>query len=921
MKNKFLILIVIFFSGCGQKGDFILIPSTKEKTTTIEKELEINYEEFVLDNGLRVVVHEDRKAPIIASNIWYHVGSMNEEEGKTGFAHLFEHLMFNGSENNDDEFFGPLQKVGATSYNGTTNTDRTNYYQTVPTTAIDLILWLESDRMGHLLGAIDQQKLDEQRGVVQNEKRQREGEPYGKAFDYITTNVFPKGHPYSWSVIGSMEDLNSATLEDVRNWFNKFYGPNNATIVLAGDIDAKTAREKIEKYFGHIPPGPPIERFESWIPKLSQNRKMVVEDRVPQARVYKTWPTPEWGNQDADWLEVASLILGEGATSRLYQRLVYEEQIATDAGTYAMADEIAGGFLIWATAKQGEDLVKINSIINEEVNLFIKEGPTTDELLRAKTNIRAGFIRTTERVTGKASILAENTVYGNSPDSYKVYLERVEGVTKEDLINVTSKWLAEPAFTLEILPYDQTLSSSDENLADRSQLPYPTNYPEAVFPEFQTSKLSNGLNLILVERNSIPLIQFSLQLNAGYAADQFGAPGRASLSMNVLDQGTTSRSANDISQELERLGASIEAGSNLDYSYVNLSSLKANLTSSLEIYSDIILNPNFSAEEIERQRQLMISRIRQEQATPSSMAQRVFPRLLFGEDHPYSLPMTGSGNESSVMGMTRSDLVEFHKTWFRPNNATLIVAGDTKMEEIKPQLEELFKNWSFADVPEKIINEVSLPEEANIFLIDKPGADQSYIFTGHIVPPKANNLEESLQAMNDSLGGSFTSRINMNLREDKGWSYGIRSVILETTNQRPFITYGSVQTDKTSEALSEMNLEIQAILGDKPITEEEVSSSKSRSTLSLPSRWETNRSIVNDLARMIRFNLPDDYWNLYEDLVNSINVESVNEATEEILSPSKLTWVIVGDLSLIESKIRELNLGNVSLIDTEGNEL
>jgi|TARA_B100001250_G_scaffold298520_1_gene260079 zinc protease len=919
MKNKFLIIIVIFFSGCGQKGDFILNPSPNKEMLPINTDLEISYEQFVLDNGLRVVVHEDRKAPIIATNIWYHVGSMNEEEGKTGFAHLFEHLMFNGSENNNDEFFGPLQKVGATSYNGTTNTDRTNYYQTVPTTAIDLILWLESDRMGHLLGAIDQEKLDEQRGVVQNEKRQREGQPYGKAFDYITTNVFPKGHPYSWSVIGSMEDLNSATLEDVQNWFNKYYGPNNATIVLAGDIDAKTAREKVEKYFGHIPPGPPIERFETWIPSLSHDRKMVVEDRVPQARIYRTWPSPEWGNPESDLLEVAGLILGEGTTSRLHQRLVYQEQIATDAGTYAMADEIAGGFLIWATAREGESLEKINSIIQEEIEIFLEKGPTSDELLRAKTNIRSDFIRTIERVTGKASVLAENTVYGNSPDSYKSSLERIEKATKEDLIYISNKWLSESSFTLEITPYDQKLISSNTDKADRSSLPYPEKYPEANFPKFETSQLNNGLNLILVERSSVPLIQFSLQFDAGYAADQFGKLGRTSLSMNLLDQGTINRNATEISTELERLGAVIEAGSNLDYSYVNLSALKNNLVPSLEIYSDIILNPSFSEEEIDRQKQLMLSKIRQEQSTPSSMAQRVFPKLLFGENHPYSLPMTGSGNENSIGEIKKLDLEGFHKTWLRPNNATLIIAGDISMEEIKPKLEELFTNWSTKEIPEKIISNVSLPEEANIYLIDRPGADQSYIFTGHIFPPKSNDLEESLQAMNDNLGGSFTSRINMNLREDKGWSYGIRSVILETTNQRPFITYGSVQTDKTSEALKEMDIEIQAILNDKPVTEEEVNSSKSRSTLSLPSRWETNRSIVNDIARMIRFNLPDNYWNEYENLVNSINVESVNEAAQKILSPDNLTWVIVGDLSLIENNIRNLNLGKVSLIDTEGN--
>src|SRR5688572_14410031 len=342
-------------------------------TAVVAQDPEIPFDEFYLDNGLRVIVHEDRKAPIVAVTVWYHVGSKNEAPGKTGFAHLFEHLMFNGSENHDDEYFRPLQEVGATGMNGTTDFDRTNYFQTVPTSAVDLALWLESDRMGHLLGAIDQDKLDEQRGVVQNEKRQGDNAPYGKVFETIVTNLFPPGHPYSWEVIGSMEDLNAATLDDVKTWFETYYGPNNATLVLAGDIDAAAAREKVERYFGDIAPGPPLTHRERWIPDAVPASRVVMQDRVPEARVYKVWLAPEWVDDESTYLQLADAVLTSGKTSRIYQRLVYEDQIATDAGGFAMINEIAGAYVVYATAAEGQDLQTVARALDEELARFLTE--------------------------------------------------------------------------------------------------------------------------------------------------------------------------------------------------------------------------------------------------------------------------------------------------------------------------------------------------------------------------------------------------------------------------------------------------------------------------------------------------------------------------------------------------------------------
>ena len=913
-----LTVVAASIAGCEGGGNDVDAIERSSELAIGDDDLDIPFEEFTLDNGLRVIVHEDRKAPIIATNLWYHVGSKNESPGKTGFAHLFEHLMFNGTENYNDEYFGPFQEVGATNMNGTTNTDRTNYYQTVPTTALDLALWMESDRMGHLLGAIDQDRLDEQRGVVQNEKRQGDNQPYGKAFDYITENLFPVGHPYSWPTIGSMEDLNAASLEDVREWFATYYGPNNATLVLAGDIDVATAREKTELYFGHIPPGPPLARLDTWIPTLTQERRMIVEERVSQARIYKTWPIPQWGDVESEWLALVDSILGNGRTSRFYQRLVYDEQVATDIGAFASSDEIAGGFVIWATAQPGQDLAEVERLLDEEVERFLEDGPSRDELARVVTETRAGFIRAIERVSGKASILIEGAVFGGRPDAYKDSLAIMDAARPDDLRDAARKWLSQPAFTLEIHPFSDSLTATTED-ADRSEPPYPASFPQAEFPELETGELSNGMRLVVATRDAVPVIHLSLQLNSGYAADQFSRPGTAGLTLDMLEEGTVSRDALQISEELAELGADLRIGANLDYAFISLSALTENLEPSLEIFGDVILHPTFPESGLERLKRLSIAAIQREKMSPISMALRVFPPLIYGPGHAYSLPMTGSGTEASVAALQRTDLVDFHATWFKPNNATMIVVGDTNLAKITPHLEALFAAWTPGDIPEKTISTVALPEHTRVFLIDRPGSEQSFIIAGHLMAPKSDQRELAIQALNFTFGGSFTSRINMNLREDKAWSYGVRSVIIDTMKQRPYFIYAPVQTDRTAASMLELDREFREIRSTRPVTAEEVNTSKRRDTLRLPGRWETARSVMNDIAEIVRFGLPKDYWQRYPDLVAAVNVAEVNDVARALLAPDRLTWVVVGDLDLIEADIRALNFGPVELMDADGN--
>ncbi len=740
------------------------------------RDIDIPYQKFVLDNGLTVIVHEDHKAPIVAVNVWYHVGSKNEKPGKTGFAHLFEHLMFGGSEHAKGRYIDALERIGATNLNGTTNSDRTNYFENVPTSALDYTLWMESDRMGHLLGALDQKTLDLQRGVVQNEKRQGENQPYGVTEELITKNTYPAGHPYSWTVIGEMADLDAASMKDVQDWFKTYYGPSNVVIVLAGDIDPKTAREKAEKYFGDIPAGPPVGHQEVWIAKMTGTHRQVVQDRVPQARLYKVWSVPQYGSADADYLGLASSCLSQGKTSRLYKRLVYDDQIATGASAFVDANEIGGQFYLMVTARPEKGLAQVEKAADEELARFLKDGPTADELERAKTQHEANFIRGIERIGGfggKSDRLAMNETFLRNPDAYKISFKRVREATAEDVKSAADHWLSDGVYVLEVHPFPQYKTAATG--ADRSKPPETGTPPELRLPKMQRAELSNGLKVILAERHEVPVVDFWMTVDAGYAADQFAAPGTASMAMALLSGGTSSRNALQISDQLALLGAQFRGYSHLDVSVAWLSALKSKLDPSLDLYADLILHPSFPESDFRLQQKQQLARIKLEENTPFSMALRVFPALIYGQGHPYGNPLTGTGTTESIAKMTREDLARFHQTWFRPNHATLIVVGDTTLAEMMPKLERLLAAWKAGETPRKQIKSVPLAAKSQVYLIDKPGALQSVIIAGSVAPPRANPQEIAIQAMNDGLGGTFASRLNLNLREDKHWSYGARS--------------------------------------------------------------------------------------------------------------------------------------------------
>ena len=884
--------------------------------------IEIPFTKYTLDNGLRLIVHQDTKAPVIAVNVWYHVGSKNEKPGKTGFAHLFEHLMFNGTEHYNDEYFGPFERVGATGMNGTTSNDRTNYFQVVPKNALDLALWMESDRMGHLLGVVDQERLDEQRGVVQNEKRQGENQPYGRVFNILFENLFPAGHPYSWPVIGSMEDLNAASLDDVRDWFREYYGAANAVLVLAGDVAPEYAKERVEHFFGHIPSGPALARQSEWIPALEGIHRHTMEDRVPQARLYKAWTGPRFGDPDANRLDLVAGILSEGKTSRLYKRMVYDERIASDVSAFAFPLEIAGIFGIVATALPGHSLGELDAVIEEEIARFLADGPTQDELDRMVTARRSSFIRGIERVGGfggKSDMLARNETFMGDPAFYRTTLARWEAATPDALTAAAQAWMQGGQFVLEVEPFPPTTVT--EAMADRSRLPDTGTPPDVGFEPFERFKLGNGLEVLLARRTAIPVVQLNLMVDAGYAADQFATPGTAQLTMSMLDEGTASRSALEISDELYRLGASLSSGSDLDTSYVSMSALKENLAPSLDLFADVILHPAFPQSDFNRVQQLQIVGIRQEKVQPRTLALRLFPRLLYGDGHAYSLPFTGSGDEASVAALTPQDLAAFHATWFKPGNATLIAVGDTTRDEIEPLLAERFGGWAAGDVPEKNLATVAHRDAPAVYLIDRPDSEQSVIIAGHLGPPRNNDAEMAISSMNQVLGGDFTARVNMNLREDKSWSYGAFTQFVSAEGQRPFLALAPVQTDKTSLAMGELKREIEEIRGERPPSSDEIAKVKDRRTLSLPGRWETASAVLGSIAEIVRFGLPDDYWDTYAASIRALTEDEIRQAAVDVVRPEALVWVVVGDRAKIEAGIRELGLGEIVLLDADGNEI
>jgi zinc protease len=889
-----------------------LLAAPEPKSTFDRSKFEIKHQKFVLDNGLTVLVHEDHSVPVVSVNVWYHVGSRNERRGKTGFAHLFEHFFFNGSQNYPHGFREAMDDLGANNRNGTTSSDRTNFFEDVPTSGLERTLYLEADRMGFLAGNISKEMLERERGVVQNEKRQGENQPYGRAYSRMFETMYPYSHPYSWSTIGSMEDLNAATLEDIKEWYATYYGPSNAVLVLAGDVTVERAKELVTKYFNGIPPGPALASTEEWIPKLDRNIRDEMKDRVPQTRVYRAWHAPAWRDRRLLAMRLAAEVLSGSKSARLDRRLVYEKELVTSVGAFLSDSELASAFIIQATVKPGVDPAVVEKEIDTIVAELLAKGPTAEELQRAQTRSLASFVRGMEVLGGfggRSEILAESQTYAGKPDAYLDRLETMAKMGPAEVQKVAKAWLDAPHYTLHVNPYPQLAAGKSD--VDRKTLPELAAAPAVTFPAVQRATLANGLKVMLLERHSTPILNIALVADAGYASDPAPKAGLAALTLDVIDEGTTTRDTFKIVNELDALGAQISAFNTLDQSVIGLQALPMNLSKSLDLFADVVLNPAFPQDLVELSIGQRVARIKQEQAAPTASAMRILPRLLYGNDHAYAKPFTGSGYVNTITPLKRADLAEWHRTWFTPNNTTVIVTGDTTMKELMPQLERAFASWKPADVPKKNLATVPRTAGKKVYLIDKPNAPQSVLIAAHVSETGGQSDEIAMESVLRNFGGISTSRLMRNLRMDKHWTYGVRGGLTEARGQRPFTITTAVQTDKTKESILELISEMRGVAGERPITGEEFASAMRSQSLSLPARFDTLDALESAAMNIINYGYPDDYYAKYASNVRALTETQLNAAGKKVVHPDEVIWIVVGDLKKIEAGIRELNLGEV----------
>ena len=892
--------------------------------SALVEEVSIPHSSFKLANGLTVLVHEDHKAPVVAVSTWYNVGSKDEPKGKTGFAHLFEHLMFNGSDNLPGDFFTYLQQIGATDYNGTTWFDRTNYFQTVPKSAIDRALFMESDRMGYLLGAVTQEKLDNQRGVVQNEKRQGDNQPGGLTEYEILGNLFPDGHPYQHSTIGSMADLDAASLATVKEWFLDKYGPNNAVLVLAGDITAAEAQPLVEKYFGAIKPGPVNVPAAADVPTLAAPKSIVMKDRVAATQIQRHWAVPGLLSDQLAALDVGASVLGGLASSRLDNILVRDEKLAVAVTASHQPFQRIGLFEVTATVKPGIDPAVVEKRLDEIIADFIANGPTEDELRRATTREVAGRIRGLEQVGGfggKAVALAEGQVYAADSDFYKKTLEKYAALTPADVQAAMQQWLSRPVFSIRLEPGDRPpyeeskFAASKGKSADiatpkvKREIP-PVGEPAALdFPDVQHVTLSNGIKLAYAQRTTVPVTQVALAFDAGYSADQPGGRGLQNLTLSLLDEGADGMTSQQLAEEEERLGAQIAAAGSPDRSTVTLSALSANLAPSLDLLADIVQRPTFDPAEIERVRTQVLTAIAQAQKDPQGIAARTLPVLLYGEAHPYG--STELGAPDAVKAFTRVHLESFRQHWLRPDNVEMFVVSNLPLAEVQQQLERSFGTWAPPPAPkgEKAFGDLPLrPKAERVVLIDRPGSPQSYIMAGQVTPIDPKGEMAAISGANDILGGTFLSRINMNLREDKGWSYGVRGTVQLNAKVVPYVVAAPVQADRTADSIRELRKDIRAFLSTKGVTDEELERTIANRIKQLPGQFETSSAVLSAMASNSLYGRPDNYYELLADKYRAQSKATLDVSLREAVDPAGFVWVVVGDAAKVRPQLAKLGL-------------
>ncbi|MBD0373113.1 MAG: insulinase family protein [Pyrinomonadaceae bacterium] len=909
--------------------------SLPESAATAQAQPTLNYEKYKLKNGLDVILLEDHRLPMVAVNLWYHVGPANERPGLTGFAHLFEHMMFQGSKNiGDDQHFKLLEGAGASDINGTTDFDRTNYFETLPSNQLEMALWLESDRMGFLLDTLDQRKLANQRDVVRNERREGENSPYSLVEEELFHLLYPKGHPYYASVIGSHADIESARLKDVREFFKLYYAPNNASLAIVGDIDKAKTKALVEKYFGPIPSGQPVPPIDAKTPPITAEKRAVVTDQVELPRVYMGWITdPIYKPGDAE-AQMLARILGGGKSSRLYKRLVYDRQIAQDVTAFQYSLILGSAFEIVATAKPGVKPEELEKAIDEELDAMRKDGPKPEEVERARNLIQSQIVRGLEVLGGFGGVADRLNQYNHflgDPGFLAKDLSRFDKATASAIQKIAQDKLAKNSRvvvygvpgkkvvddvpkTTEAEKEEPVMGANIPGQEWRKQQPGVGASSSLQLPVPRTFKLANGLTVLFVEQHNLPVVSANLVVLSGSERNPADKPGLASFTADMLDEGTNKRSTLQIADDVAQIGAVLQTGSTSDQSTVSTRVLKKNVDAAFDLMSDVALNPSFTDKEIERVRKTRLTQILQQRDNPNALANRVFYNTIFGNNHPYGFIELGT--EAAVKAITRDDMVNFWKAGYTPENAALIVAGDINEAELKQLAEKYFAKWNGKG------SKTSVPDAASsasrkIIIVDKPGSPQTVLRVGHLGVARSNPDYVPIQVMNTGLGGLFSSRINMNLREKNGYTYGAFSTFVFRRGAGPFYAGGSVRTDVTAPATREIFNELERIRASD-VSADELKTAKDAYARSLPGLFETTAQTVGSLSQLFVYGLPLDYYRQLPARIDAVTVADVRRIAEKYLTMNNMVIVAVGDRAKIEEEMRKLNLGTVEVRDLEG---
>lgn len=899
---------------------FLFLSQTFAQPTNTPK---VEFEKYVLPNGLQVILHVDRKLPVVHVNEWVHVGSKNEKIGRTGFAHLFEHMMFQGSKNAAGEYFSYVEKAGANLFeggvNGTTSWDRTNYFATVPSSNLENILWLESDRLATLTEVLTKKNLDNQRDVVKNERRQGlENTPYGRAEKLIMENLFPYRHPYANDVIGSHEDLTAASEDDVKEFFKTYYTPNNLTLAIVGDFDVAEAKRLIEKYFGTLPTGPALERPAKDIVKLNGEKIIEVNDRISQDRTYMNWVSPAFFDEGEAEINLLNAVLTDGLSARLTKALVYDKQLCSGVVSYPNTLENTGVFHVEATARPGVALEQIEQIITEEIAKLAKDGPTDAELNRAKTKWEFGFVSGLERIGGfggKADRLNQYNTYLGSPDKFAADITRHRNVTKESARAVAAKWLDTRN---RLLVRFRTEKSGRESAiaVDRAKIPALGADRTFNVPGVKSAKLENGMEVLVAERNDLPKVSVLLATRTGAVNDSTGKEGLASMTPIVMRHGTKNRQSLEIENALGDLGTEISGGSGYENSFLSFEVLKQNLTPALGIFSDVVRNPAFSADELDRDKKRRIDALAQESQDANAIVNVVGPGLAYGFDHPYGRPMRG--RKATIEKLTSEDFASYHSQFWKPGSSVIVFAGQISLDEAVALAKQNFGSWSGGSAPLKKIPAAAPVGAGKIYLIDRQDAAQTVV--AQMLPAPGSKSDEfyALKLADAIWGGGFGTRLNLNLREDKGYSYGVFSFTSLYPNTGLWIASGGVQTNKTKESVVEFVKELKGLAGEKPLTEKELENAKANRVRGYAQSFETLGGITNKIVGLWLDELPLTRLQSEPEQLTKTPLTSVNAIAQKYAKPTGATLLLVGDLAKIEAGIRELNLGEIVILDAEG---